>query len=97
MTKPQLFKSFLTKAVLNLHETLAVEMCKVANNISLEIMKNVFNFCREIRTELRQQNFFIRPVVDLVYNDTERVCFVDSKIWDMIPENMKKLESQSNF
>lgn len=72
-------------------------MCKVANNISLEIMKNVFNFCREIRTELRQQNFFIRPVVGLVYNDTERVCFVDSKIWDMIPENMKKLESQSIF
>ena len=56
-------------------------------------MKEVFNFCGEIGYDLKQQNNFRQPLFNSVYKGTERVSFVGSKIWEIMPKNMKKLES----
>ena len=50
-------------------------MHKVANDISTENMKEVFKSCRETDYKSRQQNIFRRPLVNPVYNSTERVSF----------------------
>ena len=56
-------------------KTVAIEMYKVANDISKEIMKKVFNFCGEIGYDLRQQSIFRRPLVNPLYKGTERDTF----------------------
>ena len=68
-------------------------MYKRANNISPEIMKEVFNFYGEIGFDLKQQNIFRQLLFNSVYNDAEIVSFLGSKIWEKIPKNMKKPES----
>ena len=81
--------SILTRSI----QSPAIEMYKEANNVSPEIMKEVFNFCGEIDYDLKQQNIFRQPLFNSVYNGTERVSFLGSKILEIIPKNMKKLES----
>ena len=56
-------------------KTVAIEMYKVANDISKEIMKKVFNFCGEIGYDLRQQSISRRPLVNSLYKGTERDAF----------------------
>ena len=60
-------------------------MCQVTNDISTKIMKEAFSFRVEIGYELRQKNIFWRSFVNSVYNGNERVSFLGSKIWEMIP------------
>ena len=81
--------SILTRSI----QSPAIEMYKEANNVSPEIMKEVFNFCGEIDYDLKQQNIFRQPLFNSVYNSTERISFLGSKILEIIPKNMKKLES----
>ena len=55
------FQEFIDKdSPVSIHmksiQSLATEMHKEANNISPEIMKEVFNFCGEIGFDLKQQN-----------------------------------------
>ena len=76
--KTSTFQELLNKdSSLSIHmrniQTLATEMNKVANGISPEIMKESFNFCGKISYHLRQQNIFRIPLVNSVYNCTERV------------------------
>lgn len=49
-----------------------------------------FNFRGEIGYDLRHQNIFRRTSVKLVNNATEGVSFLGPKIWEIIPENIKK-------
>ena len=56
-------------------KTVAIEMYKVATDISKEIMKKVFNFCGEIGYDLRQQSISRRPLVNSLYKGTERDAF----------------------
>ena len=78
-------------------KTLAIQMSKVTNDISTEIMKEAFSFRGEIGYELRQQNILRRSLVNSVYNGIKRVSFLGPRIWEMIPENKKKLESLNSF
>ena len=96
--KASIFQVLLDKdSTVSLHmrniQTFATEMYKVANDISPEIMKDVFIIREEIGYDLRQQNISRRPV----YNGTERVSFLGPKIREMIPENMNKPESLNSL
>ena len=57
-------------------QTLEIEISKVANYISLEIVKEIFNFFGKIGYNLREQNIFRKPLVNSIYNDTESVSFL---------------------
>ena len=73
-------------------------MCKVVNGGSPEIMKEIFRIREENEYNLRHQStFFKRPKVNSVYNDTETLSFLGSKIWELIPTEIKELVSLNNF
>ena len=54
-------------------QTLAIEMLKVVNDISPEIMKEVFKICDENRPCFRQQIIFRISLVNSIYNGIETV------------------------
>ena len=60
-------------------QTLVIEMYKVMNGGSSEIMKEIFRIREENGYNLRHQNIFKRPIVNSVYNDTETVSFLRPK------------------
>ena len=57
------------------HQTLAIEMYKVMNGISPEIMNEIFRIREKNVYNFRHQNIFKRPIVNLVYNGTESLVF----------------------
>ena len=59
-------------------------------------MKKI-NFHTEIVCDVRPQTIFRRPFVDSVYNGTERVSFLGRKIWEIVSQNIKTLESLNIF
>ena len=70
-------------------QILAIEMYRVVNGGSPEIMKEILGICEENGFNVRHQNTFKRPIVNSVYNGTETVSFLVSKIWEFIPTEIK--------
>lgn len=52
-------------------QTLAIAIYKVANNILLKCIREVFTFCEEIGYDFRNQNLFRRPLAKSVYYNME--------------------------
>ena len=73
-------------------KTLAIEMYRVVNGGSSEIMKEIFRIRKENGYNLRHQNSF-----NSVYNGTETVLFLGPKIGELIPTEIKKLVSLNGF
>ena len=74
-------------------QTVAIEMYKVVNGGSPEIIKEIFRIRGENGYNLRHQNTFKRPIVNSVCNDTEIVLLLGPKIWELIPSGIKELVS----
>ena len=70
-------------------QTLAIDMYKVMNGSSAEIMKEIFRIREENGYTLRHQNTFKRPVVNSVYNGTEAVSFWDLKSGNLFLQKLK--------
>ena len=77
-------------------QKLATEMYKVKNNLSPTLMKHVFPE-REIPYNLRNLNSFQSTNVSTVFNGTETVAFRGSKIWAILPEDIKNSGSLTRF
>ena len=73
-------------------KTLAIEMYKVVNGGSPEIMKDIFRIREENGYNSRHQNTF-----NSVYKGTETVLFLGPKIWELIPTEIKELVSLNGF
>ena len=73
------------------------EMFKVSNGLCPEIVKGLFQFRKEIPYNLRQKSQFHIPPVRTVFNGTESIKRLGPKIWELIPDKMKKLESLWQF
>ena len=70
-------------------QILAIEMYRVVNGGSPEIVKEILGIREENGFNLRHQNTFKRPIVNSVYNGTETVSFLVPKIWELIPTEIK--------
>ena len=70
-------------------QILAIEMYRVVNGGSPEIMKEILGIREENGFNVRHQNTFKRPIVNSVYNGTETVSFLVPKIWELIPTEIK--------
>ena len=77
-------------------QKLAIEIYKVTNNLSPPIMKNIFP-AREICYDLRKLNPFKSRNVNTVYNGTETISFRGPKTWALVPEEIKKAKSLTEF
>ena len=61
---------------------LAIEMCKVANDISPEIMNKVFKLSEETHYHLRHNKQFLVDPIYSVFDGSESSSYFGPKIWD---------------
>ena len=74
-------------------QKLTVEMFKVSRDLSPEIVNELFRSREQIPYELRQRPQFQIPWVHSVFSDTKSLKFLGPKIWTLVPNEMKQLES----
>ena len=77
-------------------QKLAIEIYKIINNESPVIMKQIFPVSNN-PYNLRNNNPFISTNVHTVYNGTETISFRGPQIWALVPENIKKSKSTTEF
>ena len=77
-------------------QKLVVEMYKVKNNISPQLMKNIF-IQKENTYNLRRDHIWEIRAVKSVYHGTESLSFRGPKTWDMLPTDIKNSESLREF
>ena len=76
-------------------QALAIEIFKVINGLSPEIMNQVFPLKK---SNVLCSNFPFETVnVKSVYNGTETLSFLGPKIWALIPNDLKKVKSLPEF
>ena len=78
-------------------QKLAVEMFKVSRGLSPEIVNELFQFTEQIPYEFRQRPQFQILWVHSAFSGTENIKFLGPKIWALVPNEMKQLESLGKF
>ena len=77
-------------------QALATEMFKIHRDLSPDILREIF-VPKISLYNLRRNNTFERPQVHSVYHGTELLSFLGPKIWDLVPLELKQLESLEVF
>ena len=80
----------------NIH-ALAIELYKIANDMSPKIMSEVFKLRDTTCYNLRHTLQFSTGQIYSVYNGTESASYLGSKIWEQIPAEIKNKESLNEF
>ena len=78
-------------------QKLTVEIFKVSRGLSPEIVNQLFQCREQISYELRQRSQFQIPWVHSVFSGTENLKFLWPKIWVLVSNEMKQLESLGKF
>ena len=76
---------------------LAIEMFCISRNISLPIMNDIFKQKDNSQYNLRQISEFSRLLVKSVHHGSESVSFLGPKIWDMLLDDYRDIDSLSSF
>ena len=72
-------------------QVLATDMFKVHRGMSPDILIEIF-VLKLSSYNLRRNNTFERRQVHSVYRGTESLSFLGSKIWDLVPLELKEME-----
>ena len=59
-------------------------------------MKDIFSINRN-PYNLRQNSQFSRPRINIVFHGTESISNLGSKIWDLVPSNLKGVSELDKF
>ena len=78
-------------------QTLAIELYKVKNNLSNQIMQEVFEKHESVDYNLRFQTDFVLPGVNTTYFSLHLLRYFSSKIWNVIPDEIKNSLSLDEF
>ena len=73
-------------------QALATEIFKISNNLSPDIVKEIFQK-RIVPYNLRSKNSFMSRQVNSVYHGTESLSFLGPKIWEQVPQEIKESPS----
>ena len=76
---------------------LVTEMYKLAKGISPTIMQVILRFRNSSIHNLRSQNTFEIPFRNSVYNGTESISYLGPKVWELVPDNLKRINSLTSF
>ena len=76
---------------------LVTEMYKLAKGISPTIMYEIFRFRTNNRYYLSSQNTFEIPFKNHVYNGTDLISSLGPKVWELVPDNLKRINSLTSF
>ena len=77
-------------------QALATEMFKIHRGLSPDILREIFVAKINLHN-LRRNNNFERRQVHSVYHGTESLSFLGPKNWDLVPLELKQLESLEVF
>ena len=80
----------------NIH-TLAIEMYKVANGMSPDIMNDIFKLRENTHYNLRHTSQFLVDPIHSVFNGSESASYLGPKIWKQIPFEIKNINSLVGF
>ena len=80
----------------NIH-ALAIEMYKVANDMSPEIMNELFKLRNTPLYNLRHTSLFSTEPIHSLFNGTESASYLGPKIWEQIPAEIKNKDSLDGF
>ena len=72
-------------------------MYKVSNNFSPPHMNKIFDVRNEHPYNLRQNSQFFRSLVKSVYHGTESLSYLGPKVWDILPNIYKNIDSLHKF
>ena len=78
-------------------QKLTVEIFKVSRGLSPDIVNHLFQCREQIPYELRQRSQFQIPWVHSVFSGTENLKFLWPKIWVLVSNEIKQLESLGKF
>ena len=68
-------------------------MDKVKNELPPTITANIFGTKPENHYNLRNYNEFRIPFARIVYHGTDSISYLGTKIWDIVPIELKSLKS----
>ena len=71
-------------------------MFKVSNNLSPDIVKEIF-VERTIPYNLRNDSNFVPRHVNSVYHGTESLSYLGPKIWEQVLSELKRSENLNSF
>ena len=77
-------------------ESLGIEIYQIKQNLSNEIMTSIFP-PKVIKYNLRTQSDFLRISVNSNKYGLKSIRFFASKVWQMVPMEMKNLKSLEDF
>ena len=78
-------------------QALAVEMYKVANGMSPEIMNEIFQLREKSHYNLRYTSEFIIPPSHSVYHGSESASYLGPTIWELILPIIRQIDTFSGF
>ena len=78
-------------------QAFAIELYKVVNGFSPDIMKDVFPLNENSFYNTRNKRTFHSRHIGTVHFGSETLSHLAPKIWELVPEEIKKLESVASF
>ena len=78
-------------------QALAIEMYKVANGMSPEIMNEIFQLREKSHYNLRYTSEFIIPPIHSVHHGSESISYLGPKIWELIPPVIRQIDTFPGF
>ena len=77
-------------------QSLAMELFKIKNNLSVTIMNDIFQ-SGAVRYNLRSQIDFTWPNVNSEHSGISSLRYMTAKVWDMVPNDMKNVNEIETF
>ena len=78
-------------------QALAIEMYKIANGMSSEIMNETFQLREKSHYNLRYTSEFIIPPIHSVHHGSESISYLGPKIWELIPPVIRQIDTFPGF
>ena len=78
-------------------QTLAIEMYKIKNDLSTEILSNILTQRTQNHNSVQNPCDFQIPFVRTVYHGTESISYLGPKTWDRVPVEKKNAISLNSF
>ena len=78
-------------------QALAIEMYKVANGMSPEIMNEISQLREKPHYNLRYTSELIIPPIHSVYHGSESVSSLGPKIWELVPPGIRQINTFSKL
>ena len=72
-------------------------MFKILKGKNPQVVNEIFRIRNEASYELRQGSCFHMHSVNTAFSGTESIRFLDPKIWELIPNDVKYLQNLKNF